>query len=139
MQIAMSLDINYLISVAEKAGQAIMAIYEGDASNWDVDHKEDNSPLTRADKEANKIICDALIDWTPHIPIISEENSNASFSVRKVHDVTWLLHFCRCLLQFSCNFARGKDGTGQHLQAQVFSSFFVDFIVCIAFLCSQVS
>jgi 3'-phosphoadenosine 5'-phosphosulfate (PAPS) 3'-phosphatase len=80
----MSLDIGYLISVAERAGHAIMAIYEGDASNWDVNHKEDNSPLTRADKEANKIICDALIEWTPHIPIISEENSNESYFVRKV-------------------------------------------------------
>lgn len=84
MQINMALDVNYLISIAEKAGQAIMTIYNGDASKWDVDHKADDSPLTRADREANKIICDALTDWTPHIPIISEENTPASYSVRQV-------------------------------------------------------
>jgi 3'(2'), 5'-bisphosphate nucleotidase len=84
VQINMELDVNYLISIAERAGQAIMDVYHGDTASWDVDHKSDDSPLTRADKEANKIICDALMDWTPHIPIISEENSVAPFVVRQV-------------------------------------------------------
>lgn len=82
LQIEQELDVNKLIAIAEKAGKAIMAVYEGD--DWDVDHKADDSPLTRADREANQIICDALMEWTPHIPIISEENKLVPYSIRKV-------------------------------------------------------
>lgn len=63
-----------------------MKVYEGD--NWDVDHKADDSPLTRADREANKIICDALMEWTPHIPIISEENKLVPYIIRKVRSTS---------------------------------------------------
>lgn len=75
------LEVDHVIAIAEEAGKAIMTIYESD--NWDVDHKADDSPLTRADKEANRIICDALQEWTPHIPIISEENKLVPYNVRK--------------------------------------------------------
>ena len=30
------------------------------AESWNVEHKADESPLTRADKEANAVICDGL-------------------------------------------------------------------------------
>jgi hypothetical protein len=30
------------------------------AESWNVEHKVDNSPLTRADKEDNAVICDGL-------------------------------------------------------------------------------
>jgi hypothetical protein len=82
MQMTADIDVDRVIAIAERAGRAIMAIYEGD--NWDVDHKADNSPLTRADREANQIICDALQEWTPHIPIISEENKLVPYNIRKV-------------------------------------------------------
>ena len=39
--------------------------------------KDDRSPVTNADKAANKIICDALQTLAPAIPIISEENVDA--------------------------------------------------------------
>lgn len=84
VQIAASLSMDRLVSIAEQAGKAIMEIYQGDADKWEVDHKADDSPLTRADKEANKIICDALAAWTPHIPIISEENAMVPYSTRQV-------------------------------------------------------
>jgi 3'(2'), 5'-bisphosphate nucleotidase len=83
-QICIDLDVDKLVDIAQRAGAAIMDIYNGDAANWDVDHKADDSPLTRADREANRIICDALQDWTPHIPIISEENKVAPYSTRQV-------------------------------------------------------
>lgn len=50
-----------------------------DVSNWDVEVKGDSSPLTRADKEANAVICDALMELAPHIPIVSEENRQVVF------------------------------------------------------------
>jgi|GEM_PF-446536 len=39
------------------------------------EQKSDNSPVTNADLAANHIIMDGLQNLTPHIPIISEENS----------------------------------------------------------------
>lgn len=80
----MELDINRLAEIAGRAGEAIMEIYHGDEGKWDVDHKADDSPLTKADREANRIICEALVEWTPHIPIISEENKLASYATRQV-------------------------------------------------------
>lgn len=38
-----------------------MAIYNSEVSKWEVELKSDSSPLTRADKEANRIICDKLM------------------------------------------------------------------------------
>jgi 3'(2'), 5'-bisphosphate nucleotidase len=38
--------------------------------------------LTEADKRSNEIICDALTEAYPEIPIISEETKQASFEVR---------------------------------------------------------
>mgnify|MGYP001807738137 CR=1 FL=1 len=46
--------------------------------------KSDASPLTRADREANAIICQALQNISPHIPIISEENKLTPHAVRQV-------------------------------------------------------
>ena len=37
-----------------------MNIYESDTSRWEVEIKADNSPVTVADREANRVICDAL-------------------------------------------------------------------------------
>ena len=83
-QIALDIDVNHVISVAELAGQAIMDIYESEADAWDVNHKTDDSPLTKADTEANRIICSALMERTPHIPIISEENKLDDYARRQV-------------------------------------------------------
>eukprot|EP00892_Ulva_mutabilis_P001875 jgi/Ulvmu1/11689/UM008_0099.1 len=89
VKVEQDLDVNRLIVIAEEAGKAIMKVYEGD--NWDVDHKADDSPLTRADREANQIICDALMEWTPHIPIISEENKLVPYSIRKNYKYCWIV------------------------------------------------
>ncbi len=56
--------------LAVEAGKAIMKIYETD---FEVDYKEDNSPLTQADKNANGIICEGLHKAYPEYAILSEE------------------------------------------------------------------
>jgi len=48
-----------VIKIAKEAGAAIQEIYEGSAE-MKIEKKSDNSPLTIADRTANKIICDAL-------------------------------------------------------------------------------
>ncbi len=46
--------------------------------------KSDASPLTRADRDANAVICAALQAMSPHIPIVSEENKVLPYAVRQV-------------------------------------------------------
>ena len=69
-----------------KAGKAIMKIY---ASDFEVDYKDDHSPLTLADKEANRIIESILSDT--NIPIISEEMEVNAFSERKNWSRCWIV------------------------------------------------
>src|SRR6056297_2790476 len=54
-----------------QAGQAIMKIYETD---FNVEYKGDDSPLTLADKTANDIIVSALKEEYPDYAILSEES-----------------------------------------------------------------
>lgn len=79
-----------LSDICRKAGDAIMEIY-ADEANFDVEIKGDNSPLTRADKEANDIICGGLKAMTPDIPIVSEENKEIPYATRKSFTYNWLV------------------------------------------------
>jgi len=63
--------INRIKELAIQAGQAIMKIYETD---FDVEYKGDNSPLTLADKTANDIIVSALEKEYSEYAILSEES-----------------------------------------------------------------
>ena len=51
------IDIHQINSIAQKAGDEIMKIYQQD---FDVDYKIDNSPLTKADLKSNEIITESL-------------------------------------------------------------------------------
>lgn len=75
------------IKAAIEAGSEIMRIYEG--GNFQIESKEDNSPITLADKTANTIINEFL--KPTGIPIISEENAETEFSERKQWDYCWIV------------------------------------------------
>ncbi len=75
--------------IAIAAGKAIMEVYNSD--NFDVEVKGDDSPLTRADKKANDIICAGLISHFPDIPIISEENKTQPYDQRKEFSYCWMV------------------------------------------------
>jgi len=79
-----------VVQIAEKAGVAIMEIYNA-AEGIEYDKKTDNSPLTKADKEGNRIICEALEQLDIQFPIISEENKLLSYAERKDYDHFWLV------------------------------------------------
>ena len=55
--------------LAVKAGEAIIEIYE--SGDFGVDHKSDDSPLTKADLAAHQVIVAGLKGLTPEIPILS--------------------------------------------------------------------
>ncbi|CAN0019536.1 unnamed protein product [Ectocarpus sp. 6 AP-2014] len=79
-----TVDVQKVVDVVRSAGAAIMQVYTEDAKDWDVQIKtKDNSPLTKADLAANKVICDALTECYPEIPIVSEENKLKPFEERK--------------------------------------------------------
>ena len=80
--------IKKLIKISKNAGDAIMDIYE---SEFDVNFKSDQSPLTKADIVSNKIISDSLYKLNPKIPILSEESSHISFNERSSWDEYWLI------------------------------------------------
>ena len=56
--------------LAVSAGDAIMKVY---ATDFNVDYKADESPLTQADKNANAIIVEGLKKLCPEYAILSEE------------------------------------------------------------------
>ena len=75
------------------ANERIMEIYQG--KDFNVKLKTDDSPLTIADLESNKIICSRLEKLNKEINkdilIISEENKNLSFSERQKYELAWLI------------------------------------------------
>lgn len=62
-------------SCAIEAGKAIMEIYK-DTDSFQVEYKADHSPLTAADKAANRIIVDVLRENFPEYAILSEEEQD---------------------------------------------------------------
>ncbi len=65
-------DLEHLIGVARAAQREIMVVYGEDPADWNVEAKADESPVTKADLRANAVICDALRQKYPAIPITSE-------------------------------------------------------------------
>lgn len=68
-----------ILYIAKKAGEVINYYYQQDSI--DVSYKNDESPVTKADRAADKLIQLALSELTPDIPIISEENEESHASI----------------------------------------------------------
>lgn len=75
------------IEAAIKAGKVILKIYN--QYEFKVEYKEDSSPLTAADLESHKIITNILAET--RIPILSEEDKNVDFKIRKEWETFWLV------------------------------------------------
>ena len=82
------IDIQDVVAIAKKAGDSIMQIYEQD---FEVEYKQDNSPLTLADKKANDIIENGLNQLSVNIPILSEEGNDIPYEDRKHWEYFWLV------------------------------------------------
>jgi len=111
----MNRNINIAIEAALKAGEAIMKVY---GSVIEVEYKDDKSPLTEADKNANDIINSYLVPT--EIPIISEENKRTDFSVRKNWNTCWVVdpldgtkEFIKRNGEFTVNIALVENGKPQ--------------------------
>lgn len=75
-----------VVAIAKKAGDAILEVYE---SEFEVITKEDNSPVTKADMDANKVIIEGLKEIASY-PIVTEE-SYVEYDIRKGWKRFWLV------------------------------------------------
>ena len=69
------------------AGKAIMEVYV--QSDFGIEHKADDSPLTLADKRANAVIEEGL--KATGIPILSEEGKHLPYHERRQWERFWLV------------------------------------------------
>ncbi|PKG52021.1 3'(2'),5'-bisphosphate nucleotidase CysQ [Olleya sp. 1-3] len=82
----MNKNLQIAIEASLKAGKVIMEVYD---TAFDVEIKDDKSPLTEADKKANDIINSYLINT--EFPIISEENKQTDYATRKNWTTCWVV------------------------------------------------
>jgi len=84
--IKLNKNLKLAIEASLKAGDVIMQVYD---TAFNVELKDDKSPLTEADKQANDVINSFLL--ATKIPIISEENKQTDFSTRKNWNQCWVV------------------------------------------------
>jgi len=108
------INIETLLDIARKAGDAIMEIY---ARDFSVEIKDDKSPLTEADKKSNAVILEGLKKHYPEIPFISEETKQTPYAERKNWERLWLIdpidgtkEFIKKNGEFTVNIALIEDG-----------------------------
>ncbi len=106
--------LEYPIKAALEAGKAILEIYET-SPEIEVIQKEDNSPLTKADQASNDVINSYL--RRTEFPVISEENKQTDFAVRKKWNTCWIVdpldgtkEFIKKNGEFTVNIALCKNG-----------------------------
>lgn len=80
-------ELKLAMKAAFAGGLEIMKIYKSD--EFGIEHKEDDSPLTIADKNANDVIISFLEKTT--IPIISEETKELPYATRKGWEKCWIV------------------------------------------------
>jgi len=103
-----------IVTLAEDAGRAILEVYSTD---FEVQAKDDASPLTQADLASHRWIDAGLKALTPDIPIISEESGLPAFEERRAWRRYWIVdpldgtrEFVNRNDEFTVNIALVEDG-----------------------------
>ena len=81
-------ELEAVIELVRKAGAAILAVYESD---FDVEHKDDRSPLTAADRAAHHILVEGLSRLPSGLPVLSEESAAIPWAERQRWSRYWLV------------------------------------------------
>ncbi len=77
-----------LVAITRLAHREILDVYN---SNFIVDTKSDNTPITDADRRAHDVIMEGLEKIDPSIPVLSEEGEIPPFDVRRSWDQHWIV------------------------------------------------
>lgn len=100
------------ITAAILAGHEILSVYDTD---FTVAYKEDNSPLTQADKNASLTITECLKNFD--IPYLSEEEDIPAYDIRKNWTKVWIIdpldgtkEFVKRNGEFTVNIALAENG-----------------------------
>ncbi len=100
------------LRTAVAAGEDIMGVYGGEFA---VDHKEDRSPLTEADRRSHARITEALA--SEGIPVLSEEGRDIPYDERRAWPALWIVdpldgtkEFVKRNGEFTVNIALSRDG-----------------------------
>ncbi len=108
--------LSLVIGAAVSAGRAVMEVYDSPESDWQVERKADNSPLTLADRRSHEVIAAALAA-TPW-PVLSEEGAKLPYAERKGWDKLWIVdpldgtkEFIKRNGEFTVNIALVENGT----------------------------
>jgi 3'(2'), 5'-bisphosphate nucleotidase len=101
------------LKAAVMAGKEIMSVYT--AGNYSVEKKDDNSPLTEADKRSHRKIVDILSEST--LPVLSEEGKTIDFNERSRWNLFWMVdpldgtkEFIKRNGEFTVNIALIRNG-----------------------------
>ncbi|MBN2323416.1 MAG: 3'(2'),5'-bisphosphate nucleotidase CysQ [Spirochaetes bacterium] len=70
------------------AGEKILEVYDTD---FTVEYKDDDSPLTLADKRSHEEIVSRLQIAFPDVPVVSEEGKKSAYGKRKNYKKFWLV------------------------------------------------
>jgi len=108
-------DKNFFLALeaAVKAGEKIMEVYT--SASFDVQYKEDDSPLTRADQASHETIEKILLP--SGIPLLSEEGADINYETRSQWKTLWVVdpldgtkEFVKRNGEFTVNIALVEDG-----------------------------
>jgi 3'(2'), 5'-bisphosphate nucleotidase len=75
-------------AIAVEAGRRILTVY---GREYNVTRKDDNSPLTEADRVAHDLILERLGALTATLPVLSEESAAADYAARASWQRFWLV------------------------------------------------
>src|SRR5580693_2902193 len=65
-----------------------MGVY---AAEFDVEFKSKNDPVTRADREANALLCDRLGRAFPGVPVVAEESDPSAYANFEKSEEVWFV------------------------------------------------
>lgn len=77
------------IRAALLAGKDILDVYNDPESDFGIERKADNSPLTIADKRSHKRIMNLLTETS--VPVLSEEGQHVDYNIRKEWRTLWIV------------------------------------------------
>lgn len=103
-----------VLEIAIEAGRAALDVYQG--VEWDLQHKVDNSPVTRADYLSHQVI-ETGLHKLADIPVLSEEAEIPDWGNRQYWREYWLIdsldgtrEFIRRNGEFTINIALIQEG-----------------------------